>query len=139
MAYCAQTDIERRFGATQVAKWADIDADGDATKIANRIASAIVYADVEIDDRLRGGPYTVPFSSPTPATVTRISAELAGVWLFEGRGIHEWSPEGGGEHRLSGIERKAREMLLAIRSGLLALDVNQVASHPRVWTDADDA
>ena len=55
--YCVRADIEQFFGTVAVGKWADLDGDADATKIAARIAAAIEWAGNEIDATLRGGPY----------------------------------------------------------------------------------
>ena len=78
--YCQRSDVEDIFGVANVARWADLDNDQDATKIANRISRAIVWATAEMEDRLRNGPYQVPLTG-TSATVVDLCAKLAGVWL----------------------------------------------------------
>jgi phage gp36-like protein len=91
--YCGRSDIEDRFGVTNVSKWADLDDDEDATKIANRIDRAIEAASDDIDDYLRGGPYRIPLEDANglvPRPVRRIAAILAGVWLYEARGTVDY-------------------------------------------------
>lgn len=86
-AYCDRDDVEMVFGATNVEKWADVDNDEDATKIADRIDWAIEEASERIDTRMRGGLYEVPFSVPYPRTIVTLVARLAGITLYDARGI----------------------------------------------------
>jgi len=87
MAYCIVSDVEMLFGETNVDKWADLDNDEDALKIAARIEWAIEEADNRIDTRMRGALYTIPFADPAPRTIETLSARLAGIALYDGRGI----------------------------------------------------
>lgn len=90
MAYSTQSDIEAVFGTTNVALWSNTEntsiTDGVPTANTSRIIDAITYADAVINDRFRGGRYTVPFSS-TPTVVKNWSATLAGIWLYRSRGF----------------------------------------------------
>lgn len=83
MAYSTQANIESVFGTANVVRWSQLDP---ATKTADtaRIALAIAYADSLIDDRFRGGAYTVPFTAAN-AMITDWSARIAGVWLYRSR------------------------------------------------------
>ena len=74
----SRSDVEDIFGVVNVARWADLDNDQDATlKIANRINRAIVWATAEMEDRLRNGPYQLPLTG-TSATVVDLCASWPG-------------------------------------------------------------
>ena len=124
MAYCDRDNVEDRFGNSNVAAWADLDNDEDAAKILARITAAIVAADADIDDLLRGGMYTIPFDEPPPQAIIGISADLAGVWLYENRGIQDYNPETGAVvHRLKYADDRAWKKLRRIVAGQITLDL----------------
>ena len=119
MSYCQRSDIEDIFGVTNVAQWADLDNDEKAAKITARIARAIAVADAEVDSRLRGSPLTVPVvdsAGDTPVLITDVAARLAGVWLYENRGVQDAPEDSNGEHRLSGHRRRAEKQLAMFRA-----------------------
>jgi phage gp36-like protein len=87
MSYAQQSDIEDIFGPPNVAAWSRFDT-GAPTGAADpdRIATALAYADSEIDSFFAGGPYLVPLTPTTDAsTVTYWAAVIAGVWLYGSR------------------------------------------------------
>ncbi len=72
MSYAVQSDIEDTFGPQNVAAWSLFET-GSPTGTAdpNRVATALAYADSEIDGFFAGGPYLVPLAVSTDAsTVT---------------------------------------------------------------------
>lgn len=95
MAYITQTDIENIFGISNVRKWSQLDND-QAASDNPRIARAIVVADSEIDDIFRVTQYTVPLTavSGTLELVKDWAAKLAGVWIYECRGLQDDDEEG---------------------------------------------
>lgn len=129
MAYCVQADIEKIWGANNVSSatggsWADMDNDGDATKISNRIAQAISHADEIINARLRGTPYKLDLTTAaaaTPTLVTQLSAVLAGIWLYDSRGSTDVG-DAGVEHAQAFWKKWAYGILEEIASGKLRLD-----------------
>lgn len=130
--YIAQSNIEDVFGSVNVSKWADLDNDADAAKIAARIAKAIAWAENEIDDRLRGGPYILPIvkgTSPSmtvPLAIIDTAANLAGVWLYENRGVQDFDQETGmAHHRLEWNRARAERTLKEILAGVRVLDANK--------------
>jgi phage gp36-like protein len=92
MAYATRANVESIFGANNVSQWANRDNDGDGGKITAAIADALARAETRIDDRLREGPYAIPFTV-TPEQVTEITAMLAGVLLYEWRRIVDLAGE----------------------------------------------
>ncbi len=92
--YCTRSDIERIFGAANVTRWADLDSNGDTQAIAERISGAISAASAEVDSILAGSPIRVPLAT-VPVLIREVTASLAGVLLYEGRGTQGVSVEGG--------------------------------------------
>lgn len=135
MAYCKRADIEAIFGTVEVKKWADKDEDGVVADITARITEAIAFADDKIDTELRGGPFAIPFTTVFPA-IKRLSAVLAGVWLYEIRGIQDFDQETGqAQHRLSWHKTDAARQIKLIRSGVVRLENTQAWSTPEVPTE----
>ena len=138
MAYATRSDIGAIFGRPTIARWADLANDGIETNIAERISTALSSAENQVNDALRGGAYAIPFAT-VPACVTEITAKLAGVWLFEGRGILE-EPEDNEEAAklITRHKDQAGQALDMIHSGLTQLSVAPAGVHyPEVVTDDD--
>ena len=87
--YATKTDIENQFGTDNVIIWANLDNNDSSTADATRVAESIAWAQNYINDRFRGGPYSIPLTdtgAATPTIVTTWAAKLAGIWLFNSRG-----------------------------------------------------
>lgn len=134
MAYQTRADVEAVYGVDNVAKWADLNGNKVDSEITSRISSAIADADAMIDDKLRGGPYkTLPFS-PVPLIIKRAAALLAGVILYESRGVTEFNVETNEpQHRLLWSVREVDRIIKGVRSGLIRLDdpTNERTSVPQ--------
>lgn len=123
-AYCARSDVEGIFGTDNVTKWADVDEDENAATITARITTAIGVATNDVDVRLRGGPYTIPFSE-VDLLVRDVTARLAGVWLYESRGIEDFNPQTGQAiHLLSWHRSHAYKTLKEIKTQKLRLGID---------------
>lgn len=124
--YCTQADIELEYGATNLAQWADIDNDGDATKKANRIAHAIAVASEEIEEVLRKMHFRLPAvqgsGSGIPTTINRLAAVMAGLWLYECRGAQDFSRDGTPLHGHWWRRQWADKYLEELRTGVRKLD-----------------
>jgi len=129
MAYSTRAQIEARFGTSNVTAWADLNNNGNAGEITARIEDAIAAADAQIDDRLRGGPYAVPFDAETlPRTIREIAVALAGVWLYEARGTDQQDGQGRPVHKLAAAKAEAELRLTMILDGRLRLDLERVTT-----------
>ena len=53
-AYITRDVLEVVFGTANIARWADLDGDGNAEKIAERVNFAILTASSYVDTILRG-------------------------------------------------------------------------------------
>lgn len=117
MAYITRDDIELEFGAGNVSKWADTDNDGVKATIAAKIAAIIADADDEVDARLSGGRYTVPFTGTAPRLINRAARLIAGVLLRRARGADDPDDPDGIENRYD----EALGLLKGIRTGEIVL------------------
>lgn len=119
MAFITRTEIDDVYGNENVTRWSQLDPDLTTADTA-RITRAIEWAENYVQDRLRGGRYTVPFGSVT-STVEHWLAALAGWWLFEHRRVRE----GGGD--AAEDYSKRREVIEgeidAVLSGSITLDM----------------
>jgi hypothetical protein len=144
--YCERSDIETLFGRLNTEKWADLDNQSNATDIAARIASAIAYATSVIDSRLFGSQYDIPIIDSDTYDVDRIiidlCATLAGVWLYEARGIADVDPDTGQAiHRLTWHRKRAEDTIRRIRAGQIQLVADRNADSlgvPSVVKECDD-
>lgn len=83
--YISQSDVEGRWGTSNVAAWSQL-SNTSVTADTARIDLAIAWAELTIDDRFRGAGYVVPLT-PVTAVVKEWAAALAGIWLYRARRI----------------------------------------------------
>lgn len=132
MPYSERSNIEDIYGVTNVEKWADLDNDGDATKITNRITAAITRADDELDNRLRESRYVVPFTT-APSAIEYLSALYAGIWLYSNRGVTDYNADGEAQDQLQHQRNDFDEKVRMIHAGTYILDVSSsVKTYPQV-------
>lgn len=133
MSYCNRSDIEALFGTVNVKTWADLDNTKVAVTIDDRITTSIEYAQATVDDRLRGGRYTIPLTEPPPTTIVDTAARLAGFWLYDARGSQDFNEVTGQPiSRLLGHYRKAIQTLTDIRRGIVRLPIRGKKTSPEV-------
>lgn len=130
--YAARTDVELVFGRTNVSKWADVDNEEDSTFITNRICWALQEAYSHFNNRLRGGPYAVPFIEPFESQIISMSARLAGVMLYDSRGITDFSENGKPQHQLSAHRDMVEKFIKDVMAGIIRLDAEHVVNYPAV-------
>jgi len=127
--YCSRDEMEAVFGPVNVAKWADLDDDEDPDKITARINWAISWAANEINDFMRGGFYVIPLmnvNKEVPLSIVNVAATLAGVWLYERRGVEDFDPESGNvSHRLAWHKNTAYQLLAEIKRGTRKIEATQ--------------
>ncbi len=88
MAYAAQSDIEAVFGPDNVAAWTLYESSAPTGPAdANRVATALAFADAEVDGFFAAGPYAVPLAASAAAApvVAYWAAVLAGCYLYGSR------------------------------------------------------
>lgn len=135
-AYATRSDLERHYGRTNVIKWADLDNDNNTESIAERIQWALVAATSYLDNRLRFGPYTVPFEDPYPLELTRMCAWYAGVLLYESRGVTDFNAEGRPQHQLHHQKRNVETMIKDVLTRRLRFNLpTSATSYPQVMSD----
>ena len=121
--YINSADLVAIFGASRITDtdgWADLDNDGDSTKITARITESISYAEEYIESYLRGSRITVPISA-TGSILKTIIATIAGEWLYKCRGFQDGDPE---RSKVGALLQRSEKLLKQIRNGQLRLNVN---------------
>ena len=134
--YCTRADIEAFFGTEPVKTWADLNENENSAEIAARIITAIEFADNEIDDYLRGGPYVVPFDS-IPYKIKDLTRKLAGCELYAPRGAQDMDEQTGEQSdRLTPIRKEVYRVLAKIRAGIVRLTAASYQTTPKVYVHA---
>lgn len=86
MDYCTRSDVEKRWGTRNVAKWADLDNDQNAATIQAQIEWAIDAASQRIDMDISGAGYVTPLENV--GLVNYHAASLAGAILYNARAVN---------------------------------------------------
>lgn len=135
MAYAVRADIEKRFGRTAVEKWASMEGTTSRADVAVKIATALVDAETEVNDALRGGPYAIPFTT-VPRRITQETARLAGVILYEARGV-ELEDESDDAETIANHRKQIMDTLRGIKHGNTQLSVAVAFKvHPEVIAES---
>lgn len=117
-SYASRADVETAFGKSNVKKWADVNNDGNGADVEARVTWALESAYEYVNDRLREGPYTIPFviDGTLPKTIVRMCAAYAGVLLYESRGIVDVDADGRAMHALKWHKDWVEDMIKKIHA-----------------------
>ena len=142
--YSGRTDIELIFGKTNTKKWADVDNEStpeetqEPDAIGERICWALNQAYEHINDRLLGGYYTVPFANtvdvPLPQQIRSMSARLAGVMLYDARGIVDATGEPATD-TITPHRKMVDKFLTGLLAGTVQLSLAQTVAYPDAVPD----
>lgn len=122
MPYSTRADIEDIYGPDNVFKWADLDNNEDAAHVEQRIEKAITRANDELHNRLRGGPYLIPFADPVPSAIVYLEALYAGIWLYASRSVGDNDDA----DQLKGRKVEFLETIRDIHAGRYRLSVEEI-------------
>lgn len=140
VTYSADSDVEAIYGSTNVDKWADLNNNEDAGEITARKLWAREQAYARVNARLLHGPYEIPFDSPAPTLVVRMEAALAGVYLYQSRGVTDFDADGRAVDQLAHERKQFDVDVRDILTRRLRLDVTENAvTHPQVVPDEPEA
>lgn len=136
--YATRSDIEDIYGITNVAKWADINNDGVSTedRVTDRVNKALSRATAEINDRLRGSRYSIPFTE-VPNTVVYLCALYAGIWLYSSRGVTDYDPNGKAQDQLSYQRKEFNKKIRMFWAGQIETEISSitgVVTYPKIVT-----
>ncbi len=103
-----------------------------STKISARVARSIVDAMADVDRKMLGGPYTIPLATSAgaiPERIKQICAAIAGVWLYENRGVNDYDAKSKtAKHKLSFHQDRAYGEIAEYRSNQSRLDAVSIAT-----------
>ena len=125
--YIKSTDLENFFGFRNIITYSRLDGT-ETTRDGNRVQAAIDYAEDYVDDRLRNGPYVIPLPQAPSAlkTIIDIVVRIAGVWLYQSRGVRDDDEN----DKMQAHRDRAEEMLNMILSGQMKLDAPRTGTQP---------
>ena len=128
-SYISSADIDNVFGSVNVTKWSNLD-NATTTRDAGRVISAIAYGEGFVEDRFRGGEYSVPFQRTTgswPVMLVDWMAKLAGIWLYRSRGSLDGDKDKGAD-KYDDMSEKVEEQIDAYVSGQRRLSLQLAES-----------
>lgn len=128
--YISQSDVENVFGTYNIARYSQLDNESEAADVS-RITTAIAYAEEEVENCFRGGEYIIPFSGTVPKVVVNWCARLAGIWLFDNRGVGKVKDGDDEGHKFSRMKRQVFKDITKYTSGQRRMSVgSNVGSQP---------
>ena len=133
MPYATRTDLERRFGAAELAQLADRDADG--VEDAGVIDAALADADQVINGYV-SGRYRVPLT-PVPDLVNRWACDIARYFLHADAVTDLVKARY--EVAIAGLKDVARGTVTLQAAGIEAPEVDDAADDFTVLVDAPAA
>jgi phage gp36-like protein len=123
--YCTQSDIEDHFGVSNVETWAKLETGYSAAQITARITRAIAGVGAKMDAYFRKGGYRIPVvdeDGETPTEVKDCAACLAGVWLYQSRGVDDMDRNGIPQNKLRWHYVDAMQFLADVRDGNIRIN-----------------
>ena len=113
MPYCVDSDLDLAFGRDNVRKWADANNNRLETEVVARKLWARQAATDELDASLAASEYQFPLddAEPYPGLLVRMCAYLAGVLLYESRGVTDVDAEGRPQHSLMWFRRRVEQFI----------------------------
>lgn len=118
--YADGPDLEARFGVEQIKRWSQLDNSASGVD-ADRVQLALNYADADIDNFMRGGPFVVPLS-PVNATMTKWATAIAAHWLYVNRGVKDSDLVG---DKLSDHVEDAKAEMGLLRNHLVRMELER--------------
>lgn len=139
-SYSDRAGLELVFGKSNVEKWADVNNDENAADVDARVTWALEQGYEYVNDRLRDGPYAIPFTLPAPATIKLLNERFAGVLLYESRGVTDVDGQGKPMHALAYHRDWVEKTIAQIFARQLRLNLTpQVTTYPQVLREEDEA
>ena len=119
--YSNQANMELVYGSSNICGWADLDNDQDMSKILLRITWSLETVYSLLNDRLREGPYTLPFiaSPSSPTVIEYLSSLWAGVLLYNSRRIAQDETDNQASAQMKEVDKLISDLL----SGRMKLDL----------------
>lgn len=136
LAWTSRTELYNMFGQTNVRHWADLENDSADADIDERINWAVDEATEDARARLTDSPVDLPNIGNAPRVLRIAVTRLAGVLLYESRGVKDTASEDG-THRLTYHKKEADKFFRRVQAGVLRIDTGST-SYPVVQTNDED-
>lgn len=128
--WTSETELEDMFGTENVRTWADLENEDDAATIMRRKRWAIQWATDEARSHLARTRYAG--LDCAPAVLRQATTRLAGVLLYESRGVQDADGEGNPQHRLRWHRAEAEKFFRRVKADQVYLGTQEVITHPTV-------
>jgi len=120
--YTDSSRIEQKFGADNLHLWLALDDSDEPVDYSFREWSLISDAERYIDERLKGSFIGGAFTDTIPGVITQLATELAGVLMYENRGVIDTNAiTGQAEHKYRFIRNRVEDQLRQIKYGKLLI------------------
>ena len=122
--YTDSTKIGQRFGEDNQHLWLSnaIDDGDEPVDYARRAYQFIVDAEAELDAMLLGVYVSGAFEETIPPTIVRLATDMAGVAMYEARGVDDINAETGEAfHRLRYTKKNCEATIRKIKLGLMTI------------------
>lgn len=135
--WTSRNELNKMFGKSNIDQWADIENEQDPDDIAEKIDWAVVAGTDEAKSRLRGhAPGVIAIA---PESLRTATTRLAGVMLYEARGVKDTGDDEDGKHRLKYHQDRAEMFFRRVIAGQIRLtdQDTEVTRYPRFVPDDD--
>lgn len=116
LAWTSRKEMEFMFGVENLKQWADLENNQSAADISERIQWAVDEATADARERLMDSPVNLAAMSEAPRTLRVATTRLAGVLLYESRGVKDAEAENG-KHKLSYHQERADKYFQKVIAG----------------------
>lgn len=124
MSYATAEELYNVFGRNNVRKWADVNNGNVAADIDARLTWALDTASADMNDKLRKSPAQFPLTDePFPASVVLHCCYMAGVLLYNSRGVTDMTPQGETINQLSWARKEYDRFIRGIYGRTIVLDI----------------
>ena len=109
----SQSDLETRFGETNIERWSDVDNSGSAD--TTRITEALAQGTQRVENAFRDTMYQIPFQALS-GTLYRVKDWMlvyAGSWLYFSRGMNDTAID----DRIEALEKRAEAEMRKYQNG----------------------
>lgn len=120
LAWTSRKEMEYMFGIENLKQWADLENNQSAADISERIQWAVDEATAEARERLMDSPVNLASLTEVPRTLRVNTTRLAGVLLYESRGVKDTENEEG-KHKLSYHQQRANKYFQQVIAGTIRI------------------
>jgi len=136
LQWTSRREMELLFGPENIRQWADLNNENDAEHISDRIDWSAENATAEARELLVDSPVDLDNLTEAPLTLRMNVSRMAGVLLYESRGVKDTDSDEG-KHKLRYHKDEAAKYFQKVRAGSIRIG-RSATSVPGVIPNSDD-